>query len=197
MLDRLTLSVAGPVLDGARIYLRPPQLGDWSGWARLRAESRDFLAPWEPTWSADALSQVGFRRRLRRYARDARDDLGYAFLIFRRDDDGLVGGITLSNVRRGVTQTCSTGYWTGYPHARLGYMRDALSTMIPWVFGDLGLHRLEAACMAENEPSRKLLRQCGFTEEGFARQYLRINGAWRDHLLFALLQSDPRPTSAG
>ncbi len=195
MLDRLTLSVAGPVLDGARVYLRPPQLADWSGWARLRAESREFIAPWEPTWPADALSQAAFRRRLRRYARDARDDLGYAFLIFRRDDDQIAGGITLSNVRRGVTQCCSTGYWIGQAQARRGYMRDALSTMIPWVFDDLGLHRLEAACLPENEPSRTLLAQCGFTEEGYARQYLRINGAWRDHMLFALLQSDARPTS--
>ncbi len=195
MLDRLTLSVAGPVLAGERVYLRPPQVADWSGWARLRAESRDFLAPWEPTWSADALSQGAFRRRLRRYARDARDDMGYAFLIFRRDNDGLAGGLTLSNVRRGVTQACSTGYWIGQSQARRGYMRDALSTIIPWVFGDLGLHRLEAACLPENEPSCKLLRQCGFTEEGYARQYLRIRGAWRDHALFALLQSDPRPTS--
>ena len=65
----------------------------------------------------------------------------------------------------------------------------------PWVFDDLGLHRLEAACLPENEPSRTLLAQCGFTEEGYARQYLRINGAWRDHVLFALLQSDARPTS--
>ena len=193
MLDRLTFNVTGPVLDGERIYLRPPQLADWSGWARLRAESREFLAPWEPTWPADALSNAAFRRRMRRYARDARDDQGYVFFMFRRADDGLLGGITLSNIRRGVTQACSTGYWIGKQHARQGYMRDALMTLIPWVFDDLGLHRLEAACLLENQPSRELLRQCGFAEEGYARQYLRIDGAWRDHLLFALLQSDPRP----
>ncbi|MCG8690942.1 MAG: GNAT family N-acetyltransferase [Minwuiales bacterium] len=194
MLDRLSLIVPGPVLDSTRIYLRPPQLSDWTNWARLRAESRDFLTPWEPTWPADALSRSAFRRRMKRYAQDARDDAGYAFFLFDREAGNLLGGITLSNLRRGVTQACATGYWVGKPYARCGYMHEALCAMIPWVFGELGMHRLEAACLPQNQPSQDLLRKCGFTEEGYAREYLCINGAWRDHLLFALLKSDPRPT---
>ncbi len=183
------------MLEGERVYLRPPQSSDWPEWARLRAESRDFLTPWEPTWPADALSRGAFRRRLKRYAQDARDDAGYAFFVFSRSGDTLVGGITLSNLRRGVTQACSAGYWTGKRYAGRGYMYAALCTLIPWVFDDLGMHRIEAACLPHNEPSRSLLLKCGFTEEGYARQYLRINGAWRDHLLFGLLRGDPRPVA--
>lgn len=182
-----------PALRGKRIYLRPPAPGDWRPWAELRAESRAFLEPWEPTWPPDALSRLSFRRRVRLYQRDARADAAYAFFIFRRHDDELLGGITLSNVRRGVTQSASAGYWMGRRHARQGYMAAALSLTVEWTFAELGLHRLEAACLPENEPSSSLLLKCGFAEEGYARRYLRIAGVWRDHRLFAILDSDPRP----
>lgn len=185
-----------PVLRGARIYLRPPQPGDWTEWARLRTESRPFLTPWEPTWATDELTRNAFRRRLRRYARDSREGYGYAFFVFRGGDQALLGGLTLSNVRRGVTQSCSLGYWMGKPYAGQGYMTDALGTVLKFVFDDLGLHRLEAACLPSNEPSKAVLRRVGFAEEGMARQYLKIDGTWRDHALFAILASDPRPTAA-
>lgn len=182
-------------LRGKRVYLRPPQIGDWSEWAQLRAESRAFLTPWEPTWAPDELTRNAFRRRLRRYHRDAREGFGHAFFIFRRSDDRLLGGITLSNVRRGVTQSCSLGYWMGQHHAGQGYMSDAVRSVLGFVFNDLGLHRLEAACLPTNEASKRVLRRVGFTEEGLARQYLKIDGAWRDHLLFAMLASDPRAST--
>jgi ribosomal-protein-alanine N-acetyltransferase len=72
-------------------------------------------------------------------------------------------------------------------------MRDSLSGVIRFVFDDLGLKRLEAACLPNNDASQQLLRQLGFSQEGYARKYLFIDGAWRDHLLFALLGSDERP----
>lgn len=193
MFANMVTEDARPLLRGRRIYLRPPLAHDWRAWAELRAGSRAFLEPWEPTWPADALSRFSYRRRLRLYQRDARADMAYSFLIFRNGDDALLGGITLSNVRRGVTQAASAGYWMGQPHARQGYMAAAITLVCDWSFGELGLHRMEAACLPENLPSATLLRKCGFTEEGYARKYLRIAGFWRDHLLFGLLEADPRP----
>jgi len=181
-----------PVLHGPRILLRAPQPGDWAEWAQLRSESRDFLVPWEPAWSTDELTRDAFRRRLRRYGRDARDGYGYAFFLFERTGGQLLGGLTLSNIRRGVTQSCALGYWMGKPYAGKGLMTEAARTAMPFVFDDLQLHRLEAACVPTNERSKGVLRKCGFTEEGYARAYLRIDGVWRDHLLFALLASDRR-----
>ena len=184
------------ILRGVKVDLRAPQPGDWSDWARLRAESREFLTPWEPTWAADELTRNAYRRRMRRYARDAREGLGYAFFVFLREDESLLGGLTLSNVRRGVTQTCSLGYWMGKRHARHGHMTDAVRALLPFVFQDLGLHRLEAACLPHNDRSKGVLRRAGFVEEGLARHYLKIDGAWRDHLLFAMLTTDPWSRSA-
>ena len=185
------------VLEGSIVYLRPPRSGDWAAWAEVRAESRDFLVPWEPIWSADALTRGAFRRRLRRHARESQEAVGYAFFIFRKSDDTLLGGLTLSNIRRGIAQSCSVGYWVGKRHARKGYMSDALRAVLPFVFEDLGLRRLEAACLPSNQASTVLLRKLGFTQEGYAREYLCINDAWSDHLLFALLGSDVRGRRAG
>lgn len=121
-----------------------------------------------------------------------REGLGYAFLIFRVGDSKLVGGITLSNARRGVSQSLSVGYWIGEIYARQGLMTSALTAIIPFVFQTLGFHRLEAACLPSNIPSRQLLEKTGFKHEGLARQYLRINGNWQDHLLYAFIEDDVR-----
>lgn len=191
MLERFTLLGFAPKLEGERVYLRPHLQKDWAAWSRLRAESRDFLKPWEPAWPDDALSRPAFRRRLRRLAQEARDDQAYSFLIFRRDDNLLLGGITLSHVRRGVSQTGAVGYWLGHFYCGQGYMTEALKLIVRFAFGELSLRRLEAACLPHNGASRAILRKCGFREEGYAREYLRIDGQWQDHILFAVLRSDP------
>jgi len=181
-----------PVIRGRGVYLRYPRVPDYAAWARLRDESREFLAPWEPSWATDELSKGAFRRRLKRYQHDARLDMAYAFFVFRGEDEALLGGCTLSNVRRGVVQCCALGYWVGERYARQGYISDAVRALIPFIFGTLGLHRIEAACLPENQPSRNLLAKAGFREEGRALRYLQINGEWRDHLLFALLEDEAR-----
>ena len=179
-----------PAIGGDTVVLRPPQMSDYPEWAALREASRDFLTPWEPTWPADDLTRASFRRRIRRYFEDQRGDLAYPFFIFRRNDDALVGGLTLANVRRGCAQACTLGYWMGRDYARRGYMTAAVRGVIPFAFGTLRLHRIEAACIPANTASIRLLERTGFQREGFARQYLCINGLWQDHLLFARLKDD-------
>jgi ribosomal-protein-alanine N-acetyltransferase len=177
-------------LEYGRIYLRPPLQGDWREWATLRAESRDFLVPWEPAWPYDALTRSAFRRRVKAYRSEMRQGTSYSFLVFRKGDSTLIGGVTLSNLRRGVAQSASLGYWAGARHSRQGYMTEALAAALGFAFGPLGLHRVEAACLPDNAASRALLIRSGFREEGYAREYLRINGRWQDHVLFGLLRDD-------
>ena len=177
-----------PSVVGEGVILRTPQPTDYPEWAALREQSREFLTPWEPTWPADDLSRSAFRRRLRRYTEDLRTDQSYAFLIFRSADGRLVGGLTLANVRRGVAQAGSLGYWMGRPHTRRGYMTAAVRAVIPFAFGTLRLHRLEAACIPTNTASIRLLENTGFVREGYAREYLCINGIWQDHLLYGRLK---------
>ena len=177
---------AGHCGAGSRCAHRKAATTLWAACAKPAALS----GAWEPTWPADDLSRGAFRRRLKRYAEDARSDLAYAFLIFRSDDNALVGGLTLANIRRGVAQAGSIGYWVGAPFARKGYMTAAMRALVPFCFGSLRLHRLEAACIPGNTASVRLLEKTGFQREGYARSYLCINGVWQDHLLYARLKDD-------
>jgi [ribosomal protein S5]-alanine N-acetyltransferase len=180
-----------PAIEADRVVLRQPQMSDHPEWATLRDQSREFLKPWEPIWPVDDLTRGAFRRRLKRYAEDQRADQAYSFFIFRKTDNALVGGITLANVRRGVAQAGSIGYWVGEPFARDGLMSAALHVLIPFSFATLRLHRVEAACIPTNVASIRLLEKSGFQREGYARQYLCINGLWQDHLLYARVKDDP------
>lgn len=174
---------------GRRVVLRPLTLDDYGAWADLRAQSRQHLEPWEPEWRQDELWKSSFRRRIRHYQREARDDLGYAFGIF--DQEGvLLGGLTLGNVRRGVMQCATLGYWLGQGNVGQGFMTESVRTIIPHAFGQLRLHRLEAASMPSNTPSIRVLERTGFAQEGLARRYLKISGSWQDHIRFALLAED-------
>jgi [ribosomal protein S5]-alanine N-acetyltransferase len=181
-----------PTIEGEGVMLRTPQMTDFEEWVALREASRDFLTPWEPTWPDDDLTRGAFRRRIKRYTEDLRADLGYAFLITRHADGALVGGLTLANIRRGVAQAGSLGYWMGLPFVRHGYMTAAVRALVPFAFASLRLHRVEAACIPTNAGSIKLLENIGFAREGHAREYLCINGTWQDHLLFARLKDAPK-----
>jgi ribosomal-protein-alanine N-acetyltransferase len=181
-----------PPIVGDGVVLRMPQMADFPAWAGLREASRSFLAPWEPTWPVDDLTRAAFRQRLRRYAEDLRNDQAYPFFLFRAEDSAMIGGLALANIRRGVAQAGSLGYWIGAPHVRRGYMTAAVRALVPVAFDSLRLHRLEAACIPTNLASTRLLEKTGFRREGYARSYLCINGTWQDHLLYARLQTDPR-----
>jgi ribosomal-protein-alanine N-acetyltransferase len=176
-----------PPIAGEGVILRTPQMSDFAAWSALREASREFLTPWEPTWPSDDLTRTAFRHRLRRYAEDQRSDQAYPFFVVRKDDNLLVGGLVLASIRRGVAQSASLGYWIGLPYARSGYMTAALLAVIPAAFDMLRLHRLEAACIPSNIASIRLLEKTGFQREGYAREYLCINGTWQDHLLYARL----------
>ena len=170
--------------------LRPPRAGDYQAWADLREASRDYLQPWEPAWPDDDLTRASWRRRLTVYAREM--ELGNAWPFFVLDPSGrtLYGAITLSNIRRGVAETGTLGYWIGQPWAGEGHGTAAVQALARHAFGQLKLHRLEASCLPSNASSRRVLEKSGFRLEGEARAYLKINGVWADHLLFGLLSED-------
>ncbi len=177
-------------IAGNGLILRPPSTSDYAEWAELRSLSRAHLTPWEPAWSRDDLSRSSFRRRLKAYGQDARDDLGYSFFITGASTGSLLGGMILSNVRRGAAQSASLGYWTGAPYVCQGTMQKAVRSMLPFAFRGLHLHRIEAASMTTNIASLRVLEKCGFSREGLARRFLKINGAWEDHFIFSRIEDD-------
>ena len=193
---RPVLGTENYAVRGTLTGLRALTMADYAAWAAIRGRSRQHLMPFEPLWQHDELEKSAYRRRVRHYQRELSEDLGYAYAMLRMSDDELLGGISLSNVRRGVTQTASLGYWLGLPYARQGFMNDAVAAIIPYAIHNLGLHRIEAATLPDNNPSIRVLERNGFKREGFARRYLKINGVWRDHILFGLIAEDLQVAAA-
>ena len=177
-------------LTGERVFLRPPKRRDALKWQKLRMSSKNFLVPWEPSWDASSCTRRAYLRYFKNSNYLANMDRAYSFLIFKTDDKTLLGGINIGNVRRGVSQSASLGYWIGEKYSRNGYMKEALKLLIPSLFVDLRLNRIEAATLEENIASKNLLKKIGFKKEGVLRKYLKINGNWRDHILYGLLEND-------
>jgi [ribosomal protein S5]-alanine N-acetyltransferase len=179
-------------IETERLTLRPPMHTDFRQWAALRQASTEFLVPWEPSWAADHLSRKGFTNRVYWAQRSITNGTALPLFLIRRSDDALLGAITLDHIKRGPAQSGITGYWIGAPFARHGYMREAVQAVVHHAFTTLDLSRIEAGCLPENTPSRRLLEQCGYKYEGVAQSYLQINGRWRNHVLYANLRHDRR-----
>jgi ribosomal-protein-alanine N-acetyltransferase len=179
-------------LETERMTLRPPQHTDFRDWVALRKASREFLTPWEPSWAPDHLTRKSFTNRVYWAQRSISNGTAVPLFLIRREDQVLLGAITLDHIRRGPAQAGTTGYWIGESHARQGYMREAIEALVHYAFTALDLSRIEAGCLPENTASRRLLESCGYKYEGVAQSYLQINGRWRNHVLYANLRHDRR-----
>ncbi|MEM9708081.1 MAG: GNAT family protein [Pseudomonadota bacterium] len=179
-------------LETERLSLRPPAHTDHRAWSSLRRESEAFLVPWEPTWARDHLTRKAFTNRVYWANRAIAAGSALPLFLVRRDNEAMVGAITLDNIRRGPAQSGTLGYWIGAGYARQGYMAEAIESVVHHAFHQLDLSRVEAACLPENTASRGLLEKSGFKYEGVAQSFLQINGRWRNHVLYANLRNDRR-----
>ena len=117
-------------------------------------------------------------------------DDAYPFFIFDRNTDKLIGELNINNIQRGVLQTCSIGYWISEDRMGVGFMSESISLIKDFIFNELDLHRIEAACLSSNEPSLSLLKKNGFQYEGTARKLIKINGKWKDHIVLSYIVDD-------
>ena len=186
------------LIETERMTLRTPIHSDFRAWTALRVQSQDYLTKWEPSWAEDHLTRKAFTNRVYWASRSISGGTAMPLFLVRREDQSLIGAITLDNIRRGPSQAATLGYWTGEPFARQGYMREAIEAVVHQAFTRLDISRVEAACLPENAPSRGLLEKTGFKYEGVAQSYLQIDGRWRTHVLYASLRGDRRgKTEAG
>lgn len=186
------------LLRGRMITMRLPQAKDYSAWYNLRRSSYEFLKPFEPRWTEADLARRVFVTRVRRARQEAQDGTDYTFFIFLNDgSETLVGGITLSNIRRRAAQFVTLGYWMGENYAGQGLMTEAVGVAMRFVFETLNLHRVHAAFLPHNIASRRVLEKNGFVEEGYAERYLQIDGRWEDHVMMGLTREHWDAFSAG
>jgi ribosomal-protein-alanine N-acetyltransferase len=181
-----------PKVETERMTLRLPEHADWRAWSHLREASAAHLTPWEPVWAHDHLSRKAFTNRVYWAMRAETNGTAVPMMLIRREDQRLMGAITLDNIRRGPVQAGTLGYWIGAPYVRQGLMREAVEAMVHFGFKVLDLSRIESACLPENVASRGVLEKSGFKYEGVAQSYLQIAGRWRNHVLYANLRNDRR-----
>jgi ribosomal-protein-alanine N-acetyltransferase len=178
-------------LTYGRIGLRPPRLRDAPAWSALRLRNEAWLAPWEPTspesWaSRHAVS--AWPSLLSSVRRSARAGVLLPFVVTY--DDRFVGQLTINNVVRGALRSAQIGYWIDQGHAGRGITTAAVALATDHCFGRVGLHRIEIDIRPENVASRRVVAKLGFREEGYLQRYLDIDGAWRDHISYALTVED-------
>lgn len=181
-----------PRIETERMTLRLPAHADFRAWSGLREASASHLTPWEPVWAHDHLTRKAFTNRVYWANRAEAQGTALPLLLIRREDQALLGAVTLDNIRRGPVQAGTIGYWIGAPYARQGFMREAVLALVHHAFSVMDLSRIESACLPENVASRGVLEKSGFKYEGVAQSYLQINGRWRNHVLYANLRHDRR-----
>jgi [ribosomal protein S5]-alanine N-acetyltransferase len=176
--------IADILLTGLRIYLRSPKQRDCDELLALNRASvkfhRGLVTP--PTRP----------EQFKAYLKRCRQPDCIGLLIFRLEDDSLIGRINISQIVRGSFHSAYLGYELGAPYAGQGYMTEALNLVLRYLFNDLKMHRLEANIQPHNIPSITLVKRAGFSLEGYSRRYLKIAGRWRDHERWAILVEDWR-----
>lgn len=172
------------------LEVRPLSRGDELDWIDIRQRNRRWLQPWEATTPpGSAPASASFATIVRRDRKQWRNDTGYpAVATFEGD---LVARVSIYGIQWGAARWGSLGYWIDEGHAGRGIVPTAVAMLSSMAF-DRGLHRLEIAVRPENERSVAVARKLGFAEEGMRRSYLFIDGQWRDHLIFARTQDQPR-----
>jgi [ribosomal protein S5]-alanine N-acetyltransferase len=166
------------------VTLRPLLPEDAEELARLYREKREFLASNEPVRPPEFFTPEGQRQRIAERAADG----FHQFAIL--DGEALAGTINLFHIVREVLQSGTIGYWVDHPRNGRGLATRAVGEILSYAFDELALHRIEAATLVDNVPSQRVLEKNGFERIGLARRFLRIDGEWRDFLLFQRLADD-------
>jgi ribosomal-protein-alanine N-acetyltransferase len=155
------------------------------------------LSRWSPAHPDGYLTEAYWEARGRKNLEDLVAARAFRFSIGWRDEPrgAVLGMLTLTDVVRGSQQQAHLGYGLDEREQQKGIMSEAVSALCTWAFDQQRLHRVTASYMPTNERSARVLRRCGFAVVGYARDYLFINGAWRDHVLTALVDPQDRPPS--
>lgn len=174
-----------------RLLLRPLVLSDFEQWSEVRTSNHNWLVVWEPTRNPlsddPSIYKDAFRHRCEMWSREADSGRAYQFGIFLPGSpEQFIGEINVSAIHRGVSQSCSLGYWVSEKHAGNNYMPEAVAAVLRFAFEVLKLHRVQIAIVLRNNPSLRVAEKLELRKEGVAERYLEINGVWEDHYVFAI-----------
>ena len=173
--------------------IRPTALEDADEQLELRRANREHTGPWDPARDESFYSAAGQRLELELDQRAWAAGTAFAFAVLAMDEgDRIIGRVALSNVVRGPWQNATLGYWIDHRAGRRGHASRAVRLVLQYAFDHAGLHRVQPAIIPRNAASLRVAEKVGFRHEGRAKRYLKINGVWEDHEIFALTVEDWR-----
>jgi len=185
-----------PKLESKRIILRLACLDDVPAIIRYYTENKFHLAPFEPLRFSGFYTQSYWYEQVKQALYEYRCDRSLQLFLFTKENENaIIGSINFRNFIRGVFQSCTLGYSLAEASQGKGYMTEALEVAISYVFTELNMHRIMASYLPHNQRSGRLLKRLGFVVEGYARDYLLIDGEWQDHILTSLINHNWKPSN--
>jgi [ribosomal protein S5]-alanine N-acetyltransferase len=176
-----------PLIVSDRLILRLAIKEDIPQILKYFSENKIYFTPFYPLWADSFFTQEYWEYQIEASVLEFINDQSLQLLIFTKSNPiKVIGNINFRNFVRGAAQFCSVGYSLAENEQGKGYMTEALRTAIEYVFTELNLHKVMANYMPHNQRSANVLKRLGFVVEGYARDYLLINGKWQDHILTSL-----------
>lgn len=181
-----------PWAEGKRIALRPLNERDYEAFREVRLANEEWLLPWEPLPPENSPDPVrereAFIYRCDHRRQERQNGTAFAFGVFLQEC--FIGEMNLTSILRGASHSGSVGYWIDHRHAGNGYIPEALVALMQFAFESLELHRLQVSIVPRNRASRRVAEKLELREEGLALRYIQINGAWEDHLIYAITEEE-------
>ncbi len=175
------------MIEGHAIYLRPLTVSDAHDSLRLQNDNRAFFEQFSMIREHSFYTLESQVEKIQRHEENRKNDQEYYFGLFQKENNKLIGTISLFQVMRGSLQSAVIGYFLDHHHNGKGYATEAIKALVDYAFEELHLHRIEAGVMPRNLPSQRVLEKAGFHREGIARKNVNINGIWEDHQVLAIL----------
>lgn len=180
-----------PFISSTRLFLRLGTKEDTPKIINYFYINQVYLAPWQPLWHSSFLTQEFWQEQIEINLKEFQYDQSLKLFIFKKNNPTeIIGQANFNNFRRGAAQFCYLGYNLAEIEQGKGYMTEALQAAIEYVFKQLNMHRILANYIPQNQRSGNILKRLGFVFEGYARDYLLINGQWQDHILTSLTNKD-------
>lgn len=177
-------------MKGEKIHLSPLVIHHAEELLALRQRNFHFFQPFEPIRSEHYFTIEEQKKMISTSVQAAENDQAYVFGVFHNVTNKLIGRIELSGIARGPFQNAYLGYFLDQEHNGKGFATEAVSLCVKYALTQIGLHRIQAGVMPRNVPSIRVLEKAGFRYEGLATKYLKINGKWEDHALYAIIAED-------
>ncbi len=177
-----------PLITTERLLLKIGNQADVSAIVDYYTKNKEYLTPFYPSWSKNFFTHEYWCKQVDRDCQDFIYQYSLNLLIYKKTNPyQIIGTSNFRNFARGAAYYCTLGYSVAEYEQGKGYMTEALQSAILYVFQEFNMHRIMANYMPHNQRSGNLLKRLGFVVEGYARDYLLINGKWEDHILTSLI----------